>query len=175
MSLPRKRMRPPRGFSMPAIVRIRLGLAGAVCADDRDQFAFRDGQRNAVKRLRVAVEEIEIFDLRGSQRLLAEIGLEHGRIVRDFVGRAGSNHLAVVQHHDRARNAITARMTCSISRMVRPVLSIEFAAKARPWGRSRSAEDRPSPRRARGCAGSVASARATSSRLRSGSVSDAAG
>src|SRR6185437_8354096 len=39
------------------------GLAGAVRADDGDDLAVGDGKRNTVERLRVAVEEVEPFDL----------------------------------------------------------------------------------------------------------------
>ena len=38
------------------------GLAGAVRADDGDDLAFRDLERDAIERLRVAVEHIEVLD-----------------------------------------------------------------------------------------------------------------
>ena len=38
------------------------GLAGAVGADDGDDRALLDVERNAVERLDVAVEHIEVFD-----------------------------------------------------------------------------------------------------------------
>ena len=55
------------------------GLAGAIGADDGDDLALRDLERHAVERLRVAIEQVEVFDARASQRLRAEIGLHHGR------------------------------------------------------------------------------------------------
>ena len=39
------------------------GLAGAVGADDGDDGALLDLERNAVERLGVAVEDVEVFDL----------------------------------------------------------------------------------------------------------------
>ena len=63
------------------------GLAGAVGADDGDDRALLDLQRNAVERLRVAVEQVEVFDLAASgDGLLAEIGVDHGRVAHDFAG-----------------------------------------------------------------------------------------
>ena len=98
------------------------GLAGAVGADDGDDLALRDLERDAVERLGVAVEEVEILDREHQPRAsVAEIDIEHGRVAHDLCRRALGDDLAVVQHHDCCASAMTARMTCSISRMVRPV------------------------------------------------------
>ena len=62
MSLPRKRMRPARGLSMPAMVRIRLDLPAPLAPTMATSSPSRADNRDAVERLRVAVEEIEIVD-----------------------------------------------------------------------------------------------------------------
>ena len=71
-------------------------------------------------------------------------------------------------------SAITARMTCSISRMVMPRTALRSRStctiRSTSVGRRPAITSSSSRRR-----GPVASARATSSRLRSGSVSEAAG
>ena len=53
---------PRAGLCMPAMVRISERLAGAVGADNRDDRALFDLERDAIERLRVAVKHIEIFD-----------------------------------------------------------------------------------------------------------------
>jgi hypothetical protein len=40
----------------------KRGLAGAVRTNDRDDVALRDVERDAIERLRVAVEYIEVLD-----------------------------------------------------------------------------------------------------------------
>jgi hypothetical protein len=96
-------------------------IAGAVGADDGDKLALAYFQRNAVERLRVAVVKIEVLP-GGSQRFLPEITLEHFGIFRNLVRRAARNQFAVMKHDYMPASAITARMTCSISRIVRPLL-----------------------------------------------------
>ena len=146
-------------------------LAGAVGADDGDQLALPRPKRDAVQRLRVAVEEIEVFDCedhappprRGSIRARPDrASLRRGAL---------SDDLAVVQDDDALDSAMTARMTCSISRMVRPA-RVEVAEEGHHAGPSRSGRSPAITSSSSRMRGPVASARATSRRLRSGSVSE---
>ena len=53
---------PARGLVHPGNGADQRGFAGAVGADDGDDRALLDLERDAVERLRVAVEHIEVFD-----------------------------------------------------------------------------------------------------------------
>ena len=82
------------------------GLAGAVRADERDQLARGNLERNAGERLGVAVVEIEIANRQHQERpapfdgVLAEVAVQHRRIAHDRGRRAARDHLAVVEHDD---------------------------------------------------------------------------
>ena len=85
------------------------GLAGAVQADNRDKFALMDMNRNVLQRLRLAVMDTEIFDLkqgnlvfeaglrarRGPDRA-AKVDAAHGFVAHDIIGAAGNDFLAEV-------------------------------------------------------------------------------
>ena len=68
ISSPSKRIEPRDGPMHPGDGADQRGLARAVGADDGDDLALGDLERDAVERLRVAVEEVEIAD-----------GQHHGR------------------------------------------------------------------------------------------------
>ncbi len=114
--------------------------------------------------------------LRGSYLcLLAEVALEHRGIAHDLVGRAARDDL----RRDAARtmccaSAITARITCSMSRMVRPSARLSSRNTSTIWSHSVGRRPAITSSSSSSC-GRVASARATSRRLRSGSVSDGGG
>src|SRR6185437_6692456 len=81
-------------------------LAGAVGADDGDDLAFGDVERNAVERLRVAVEEVDVAQLEHlsrPRRRVAEIAFEDLRIARHLLGCAFADLLPVMQHDDVMR------------------------------------------------------------------------
>ena len=176
MSWPRKRMRPARGVSMPAMVRIRLDLPAPLAPTMATSSPSLGAKRDAVERLGVAVVTDRGFStLRGSHAppRRGSIRARPGSRVTSL-GRAGGDDLRRgAARSTRLDSAITARMTCSMSRMVRPSLALSSRNSATMW--SVSVGRRPaitsSSSRMRG---PVASARATSSRLRSGSVSEAA-
>ena len=63
MSAPLKRICPQRAFSMPAMVRIRLDLPAPLAPMMATSSPASDRQRHVVERLRVAVEDVELFDL----------------------------------------------------------------------------------------------------------------
>ena len=66
MSCPRNLIAPARGVSSPAIARKRRRLAGAVRADQRDDLALVDLERNAAAHRQLAIGELEV--LGGEQR-----------------------------------------------------------------------------------------------------------
>ena len=63
ISAPRKRMRPRAGLSMPAMVRISEVLPAPLAPTMATIAPSLDLQRDAVERLGVAVEHVEVFDL----------------------------------------------------------------------------------------------------------------
>ena len=60
-------------------------LAGAIGADDGDDGALLDVERDTVERLGVAVEHVEVFDGEHHTALRAEIGLHDRRIAHDLL------------------------------------------------------------------------------------------
>ena len=104
-------MSPVRGGVKPGDRAQCRGLARPVGADERDALAFVDGQRHALERLDVAVEGMDLVDLEqrhqtapsdacGRAVLLAEVGLDHARVVAHRRRVALGDLLAVVEHRD---------------------------------------------------------------------------
>ncbi len=113
------------------------------------------------------------FRRAGSYRFGAEIGLHHRRIAHHRIGSPEAIAVPWSSTRTCEASAITARITCSIKRIVNPLSW--FSARSIPTMRSVSVGRSPAmtSSSSNNC-GSVASARATSSRLRSGNVSVAA-
>ena len=94
----------------------RRRLAGPVGADERDALALLDRQRDALQRLDVAVVRVDVVDLEHRHQsttalltlalglVLAEVRLDHQRIVADRLRVALGELLAVVQDGDVLRD-----------------------------------------------------------------------
>ena len=102
----------------------RRRLAGAVRADQRDDLALLDLERDALERLDVPVEGVDVLELEQRHRLarlLSEVGLDDARVLRGPPAGAPSAIFSPWSSTVmRSETPITTFMSCSISRIVRP-------------------------------------------------------
>ena len=119
MSSPSKRIVPRARLDEPGDRAQRRRLAGAVRADQRHDLALVDLERDALQRLDRAVVGVERPRARAAASLargcgvtarscrgrLAEVGLDHARVLLDLVRRALGDLLAVVEHGDAVGDA----------------------------------------------------------------------
>ena len=167
-------MRPARGALDAGDGADQARLAGAVGAHDGDELALAGPQsrcRRAPVRRRRTDRVLSTSSDQSRTRLLARGSIRARRGSRRHLAPARPQ--AITSPWCRtitcADSAITARMTCSMSRMVRPSLALS-SRRTRDHvvdlGRAQAGHHLVEQQQR----GPVASARATSSRLRSGSV-----
>ena len=91
MSAPSKRIVPCRGWFRPLIARSVVDLPGAVRADQRDDLACLDPERDALQRVDRAVVDVDVVELEDVARRrllahsvapLAEVRLDHALVRR---------------------------------------------------------------------------------------------
>ena len=156
----------------------RRRLAGAVGADQRDDLALVDGQRDALERLDRAVVGLDVVQLeqrradavgaaprrlasvagprstaphsacRRSDGALAEVGLDHARVGWISAGEPSAIFSPWSSTVTRSETPITTFMSCSISSTVRPALVAQPAHERREVGGSPAGSCRRSARRA---------------------------
>ena len=102
ISLPSKRIEPCARRREAGDRAQRRGLARAVRADQRDDLALLDLERDALERGDVAVVGVDVVELeqRHQLALLSEVGLDHAVVRPDLVRLALGDLLAVVEHPD---------------------------------------------------------------------------
>ncbi len=121
-------MWPRAGLCMPAMVRISEVLPAPLAptmATIEPSSISRKRRRAPAHRRKTRQDFRPLASC--VDRLRAEVGVDHRAIAHHFCRRPSAMAAPWCSTRMREASAITARITCSISRMVRPGFAVEFA------------------------------------------------